>query len=61
MLERKKGGRKNMKPTIEVFDNFYRDHTAEETAKHFGVKTPTVYRWATEFRKELKENGKKVE
>ncbi len=57
MLERKKGGRKGMKPSIEEFDAFYKDHTAKETAEHFGCKSTTIYRWASEFRKELMENG----
>ncbi len=57
MLERKKGGRKKLRPSIEEFDAFYKDHSAKETAEHFGCKsTYTIYRWASEMRKEL-ENG----
>lgn len=52
LVERKTGGRKKIKPSIEEFDAFYREHDAKETAEHYGVSRSTIYKWATEYRKE---------
>lgn len=61
MFEKKTGGRKRVRPSAEVLDAYYKDHDAKETAKHFGVSPGTVYRWVSEFRKEMKENAESGE
>lgn len=52
----KKRGRKNKMPTQAEFEYLYYslDLPAEELAEKYGVKTRTIYNWATEFRKKAK-------
>lgn len=47
----KKGGRPTKRPDPEVLVELYSKHTAEEIAKMYGVKTPTVWSWVSRLRK----------
>lgn len=59
----KKRGRKNKKPTKEVFEHQYYvlGMTGEEMAKLYEVKPSTIYNWAVKFRKKTnKQKGNDV-
>lgn len=50
----KKRGRKLVKPNKEIFEMLYYNEamTAKQIADFYRVKISTVYKWASEFRKE---------
>lgn len=50
-IPRKKGGRPTKRPDPELLAELYAKHTAEEIAKQYGVKTPTVRSWVARIRK----------
>lgn len=53
MLKRKRG-RPNKKPNKATFDMIYYNNnmTIHEIAEFFGVSIYTIYKWASDFRKE---------
>lgn len=49
-MEKKKAGRKSLRPPKEQFEALYKVMKASDVAEHFGVSTATVYQWSMYFR-----------
>ena len=45
-----KRGRQSKRPTADELNNYYKNHTAKETAQYYGVAEITVARWISYYR-----------
>lgn len=56
----RKRGRKLVKPDKEEFESLYYNNSVsvEELANFYNVTTTTIYNWASQFRKEEKNEPK---